>query len=74
MGGAGPYYSLSAAAKYCNYSKSFFEKIIRGSGLPKYGPNKTRYAQADLDRWMKNSNAFKATKPAAPRKLLPKPG
>ena len=68
------HYSLSAAAAYCNYSKSYFEKMIRGSGLPKYGQNRTRFAQADLDRWMENPNAFlKKAKPAAPRALLPRP-
>lgn len=73
-GEIGPFFSLSAAARYCNYSQSYFEKKINGSGIPKYGPNRTRFARADLDCWMNNPDSFLEVKtPAAPRKLLQKP-
>jgi hypothetical protein len=73
-GDPGPFFNLSAAAEYCTYSKSYFEKLIRGSGLPRYGKKKSRFLRDDLVRWMKNPSAFlEAKKPAAPRALLPKP-
>lgn len=74
MGGEQRFFSVKDAATFCGYSKSYFVKLVRDSGLPRYGNASNRFDREDLVKWGHDKNAFKVkAQPAAPRKLLPKP-
>jgi AraC-like DNA-binding protein len=61
--GRGPYFNIKEAAAYCGYkSESHFGKLLRDYRVPRKGPGGTRYAQADLDRFMDDPRAFIPTR------------
>ena len=57
--GLGPFYDLERAAEYCGYSASYFAKIIKKFSFKRYGPSKSRFARADLDRFMADPAGFR---------------
>ena len=70
--GRGPFYNQIQAANYCGYSADHFRKLIKKYNLRRHGPNKTRFAQSELDAWMMNPEAFNsgaATKIRRPIRL-----
>lgn len=69
----GPFFSLTDAAKYCDYALGTFERILRDYDLPKYGPKKNRFAKSILDEWMVTPEVFKKNSRPKPRRRVPKP-
>lgn len=65
--GLGPFYDLERAAEYCGYSISYFAKLIRKKSIKRYGPSQSRFARADLDRFMANPSNFSSTLEMKPR-------
>jgi hypothetical protein len=59
--GLGPFYDLEHAAEYCGYSASYFAKIIRSKNIKRYGPSQSRFARADLDRFMAAPDSYSST-------------
>lgn len=58
MDTTGPYYNLTQAATFCGYGPDHFRRLIRGSNIPRRGPNRNRFAQADLERFMADPKCF----------------
>ena len=63
----GPFYDLKHAAEYCGYSISYFSKIVRKKSIKRYGPSQSRFARADLDRFMANPESFSSSLEIKPR-------
>ena len=64
----GPFFNLKSAARHCGYeSPEHFAELLRGFSIPKFGPEKNRYARSVLDAWMENPEAFKAAKKSSGR-------
>jgi hypothetical protein len=55
----GPFLTAKAAAKYLSYKTDSFRRLAREYQLPRYGPKRNRYSQADLDLFMEDKNHFK---------------
>lgn len=47
------------AARYCGYSPYTFRRKIREYELPRYGPNRNRFARSVLDAFMESPETFK---------------
>ena len=56
--GLGPYFNLNDAARYCGYAPSYFSRLLKANGLPRYGKAKTRFSKTDLDRFMADHDCF----------------
>lgn len=59
MSNQGPYLNFGNAAEYCGYHPDHFRRLTRGANIPRLGPNRNRFAQADLERFMADPDAFK---------------
>ena len=55
----GPFFNGKEAAAYCGYSHDHFRHMATQYNIPRCGPRRNRYAQVDLDTWMRNPNSFK---------------
>lgn len=55
----GPFMNGKESAAYCGYSYDHFRHLISQYNIPRCGPRRNRYSQADLDTWMANPNSFK---------------
>lgn len=54
----GPFLTLKESAKYCGYKYDTFKKIAREYSLPRYGPNRSKLSQVDLDSFMVDPTRF----------------
>lgn len=54
----GPFLNAKDAAAYCCFTYTHFARLRATYRLPRYGPNRNRYAQADLEKWMKDPTCF----------------
>lgn len=54
----GPFLTLKESAKYCGYKYDTFKKIAREYNLPRYGPNRSKLSQVDLDSFMVDPTSF----------------
>ena len=46
------------AASFCGFSTSYFEKLAKRYKITRYGPKRTRFAQADLENFMAAPESF----------------
>ena len=56
---SGPFFNLKQAAEYCGYSPETFSRKIREYDIPRYGPEKNRFAKSTLDNFMASPDTFK---------------
>ncbi len=56
---SGPFYTLKQAAEYCGYAPDTFRRKIRDYNIPRFGPEKNRFAKSTLDTFMENPDTFK---------------
>lgn len=40
------------------FANAYFGQLVRDYQVPRRGPNWTRYAESDLDLWMRDPKAF----------------
>ena len=68
----GPFLDAKSAAAYCGYTYTHFARLRATYRLPRYGVNRTRYAQADLERWMRDPNCFMTEEKAPIHRVIQK--